>query len=800
MQPSLLPLAIGLKPVMVLVVAGHSISLPEPACVPGISFQNRSGRVGVAPATPPTGIAKESEADHDLLFTLDEVSQLVSHSHNRQETFQNICELIQRRFRTAVCSIYIAHPQRGELVLAATVGLNPAGIGRVRMNFNEGLTGLVAQTLAPVVESDAPRHPRFKYFRESGEDPFRTFVGVPLLEAGSLRGVLVVQTVESREFGLSEVRMLKTVAAQLSSLVQDAWWLEQVASAAHNNAPGREATSWAGKPLSPGFGAGRAYVIDGFAEYRRTARRDSDNPEGELARLNAALEGARQELAEQERAIGELLGEDHGAILQAQRMILQDNGVVGDLRARVRSGLTAEAAVLDTHDQYVAAFQKVSTPLMQERIFDIKDVFNRALWRLEGTRAGPADSDSPLVLVLREASVLELFAVDRRRLAGVVVENGGPQCHAAILARSLALPMIGQVSDFDTLAVPGRWLRVDGTAGKVDAGAPSETDNAPVFAQPAAPASGPRALGAHAGPAVEATVNLFFEAAQAWDEGARAIGLYRSEFLFLARRSVPTEDEQERVYRKLILAMRGGPVCIRTFDLRPDKMGPMALPGQSSRGFDWRLVLDSPPMRRLFREQVRAIVRSAQAGPARLLIPLVSATELLDFALETLREARESLAREGFQSATRVDLGIMVENAGALPLLPQWLPSIDFVSLGTNDLFASALGVSRDDPVSGNGVDFLHPGLLRIIHGVIQEAKAREKQVSVCGEMAADPLGSVALAALGADRLSVPVRSLRQVRKVLAQRVGGSLQGLAKALLEATRSSEIRALLSAPWD
>ena len=139
----------------------------------------------------------------------------------------------------------------------------------------------------------------------------------------------------------------------------------------------------------------------------------------------------------------------------------------------------------------------------------------------------------------------------------------------------------------------------------------------------------------------------------------------------------------------------------------------------------------------------------------------------------------------------------MVENAGALPLLPQWLPRVDFVSLGTNDLFASALGVNRDDPVTGIGIDFLHPGLLRIIHGVIREAKSAGKPVSVCGEMAADSLGAVALAALGADRLSVPVRSLRQVGKVLATRARGSIDALAKSLLAATRSSEVRALLAA---
>lgn len=743
---------------------------------------------------PPAG---SLSADHDLLLTLEEVSQLVSHSHNQQETFQNICALIQKRFNTAVCSIYIAQPHTEELVLAATVGLNPEGIGRVRMTYEEGLTGLVAQTLAPVVETNAPAHPRFKYFAETGEDPFLTFLGVPLLEAGTLRGVLVVQTVESRTFVVSEVRMLKTVAAQLSSLVQDAWWLEQVASAVHDDAPVRESTTWSGKGLSPGVGIGRAYVIDGFEEYRRKAIRTSKDPATELVRLNTALDGAREELIAQEKTIGALLGEDHGAILQAQRMILQDNGVVGDLHTRIRAGLTAEAALLDTLDQYVAAFQKVAAALMQERIFDIKDVFNRALWRLAGGRAGPGDADAPLILVLREASVLELFGVDRSRLAGVVVEQGGGQCHAAILARSLGLPMVGQINDFVTLAAPGRWLRIDGATGHVEATTPLESEVPVNATDPGAKSHGSGILGRlnTTGPEVEATVNLFFEAEKAWEEGARGIGLFRSEFLFLARRSVPTEAEQERIYRKLILAMRGGPVCIRTFDLRPDKAGPMPLPGQSSRGFDWRLVLDSPPMRRLFSEQVRAIIRAGVAGPVRMLIPLVNSTELLDFAVETLAESRQSLATEGFSETPRIELGLMIEAAGALPLLPQWLPRADFIALGTNDLFASALGVSRDDPVAGTGIDFLHPGLIRLIHGVIQEAKSHDCPVGVCGEMAADSLGAIALATLGADRLSVPVRSLRNVRRVLGMRNTNDPSHLKSHLLAATRSRDVRSLL-----
>src|SRR5437868_4269496 len=176
--------------------------------------------------------------ESSLLLTLEEVSQLVSHSHHPGETLTNIVRLIQNRFHTDVCSVYLLEPQEGQLVLGATVGLKPESVGHVRMRLDEGLTGLVAEKMAPVMVGDAFAHPRFKYFPEAGEDPYHSFLGVPLVEGGALQGVLVVQTVEQRTFSPSEVRMLVTVAAQLASLVGDAHLLEQVSAAAHANGSG----------------------------------------------------------------------------------------------------------------------------------------------------------------------------------------------------------------------------------------------------------------------------------------------------------------------------------------------------------------------------------------------------------------------------------------------------------------------------------------------------------------------------------------------------------------------------------
>ncbi len=736
-----------------------------------------------------------------LLLTLEEISQLVAHSHHSSETLTNIVRLIQGRYHTAVCSVYFYVPARGELVLGATVGLQPEAIGRVRMRVDEGLTGLVAQQMAPVAVADAFQHPRFKYFPEAGEDPYHSFLGVPLLEGGTLQGVLVVQTREPRQFSPSEVRMLVTVAAQLAALVGDALLLDQVSAVVHPSvapAPAEPGLvlQLKGTPLSPGSGLGRSYIVDAVEEWRRDTPTKGRGVVEERRRLIEAMQQAREEITRLSQRISELVGEDHGAILQAQLMIMQDRTIERDLDACLEAGSAAEGALLATLDKYVAALQKVTTPFFRERIYDIKDVFHRILWQLRPRQ--PADpTGDRLVLVAREASVMELFAVDLDRLAAVVIEHGGPQSHAAILARSLGIPMVGQFADFAPLMHSARMLLVDGSTGTV------VIDPAPLCVVP------PSQIGLVAGretvapptptpglPGVEVNVNLLYEARSAFTQGASGVGLYRSEFLFLARRTLPTEEEQVEIYRKLLQAMAGRPVTIRTFDLRPDKLAAYSHFGSTAaRPFDWRLVLESPPLQQLFQDQVRAILRASTVGTVRILVPLVTSSELLDFVLETVAKARDSLTAEGLPFAAEVPLGVMIETAAAASLVSIWADQVSFFAIGTNDLTASALGLDRDDPLLAHQADALHPGLLRLIHDISTAAHTVGRPVSVCGEIAADPLGALALAALGIDTLSVPVNQLAAARQALADCNAAKLVDMKSELLRQRTTNSIRALL-----
>ena len=713
----------------------------------------------------------ESGTIHDssLLLTLEEISQLVSHSHDPTETLDNIVRLIQGRFHTDVCSVYVLEPERGELVLSATVGLKPQSVGRVRMRLEEGLTGLVAEQMSPVTVGDAFQHPRFKYFPEAGEDPYHSFLGVPLVEGGALQGVLVVQTLEPRSFSPSEIRMLVTAASQLAPLVSGARLLERVTAAAHARA-GDEAApcpALCGAPLSPGVALGRAYVVNGFDEWAGTEGRSVDSA-AEARRLAQALGAAREEITRLSQRISTLVGEDHGAILQAQLMIMQDRTIEQDLTACLAAGASAEAALRKTLNKYVAAFQRLTTPYFQERVFDIKDVFRRILWHLQPRPALPGAAGERLVLVAHEASVMDLFSVDLEHLAAVVVEHGGPQSHAAILARSLGVPMVGRVPNFEALLRPGQPLLVDAHTGTVYPDPTPElvvAHQAPVEPTAADADEAPLPDGL---PRLEANINLMYEVPQAVARRAAGVGLFRTEFLFLARRTLPTEDEQVGIYRKLLDQLAGRPATIRTFDLRPDKLAPHLNLTSPDRAYDWRLVLESAPIQQLFKDQVRAILRAATAGPARILVPLVVRTEQLDFIQDTVAKARAELRREGLDHGERVPLGVMIEVAAAVPLVRQWAEHVDFFALGTNDLIASALGINRDDPVGAGANDALHPGMLHLIGEVVAAAHRAGKRVTVCGEMAADPQGILALADLKVDALSVPVHKLGSARRTLA--------------------------------
>jgi phosphoenolpyruvate-protein kinase (PTS system EI component) len=360
--------------------------------------------------------------------------------------------------------------------------------------------------------------------------------------------------------------------------------------------------------------------------------------------------------------------------------------------------------------------------------------------------------------------------------------------------------MVAQVSDLVGRIEQGRLLQVDGTRGLVRLDPEVEQSQrtaAQVRSLPGRTSTTTMTRTEIPGlPCVEANINLLCEVAPALEQGMSGVGLYRSEFLFLARRTLPTEEEQVGVYSKLLHMLEGRPASIRTFDLRPDKLSHYHyLSVSSPHALDWRLVLASPPLQKLFKDQVRAILRAAAIGPARILVPLITRTEQVDFVLETVGQAHAELCREGLEHSPDVPLGIMIEVAAATAMVETWATHVDFFALGTNDLIASALGIDRDDPVGATTNDPLHPGLLRMVYDVITAGHRASRRVTVCGEMASDAEGAVALSALGVDSLSVAVNQLASVRQVLAHLSLKNLPDFASQLRNLRNAEQARELL-----
>jgi phosphotransferase system enzyme I (PtsP) len=741
-----------------------------------------------------------TDQEDPLLLTLEETSKLVAHTRDPAETLENIVELISNRFKADVCSVYFLESSGTELVLGATVGLRKDSIGKVKLKTTEGLVGLVAETLRPVMVANAFSHPRFKYIPEAGEDPFLSFLGVPLVKAGGLVGVIVIQTEEPRNFSINEIRTLVTVAAQLTTVASDARLLSQLTAATHE--PFQPSENFLinhelhSRLLSPGIGVGRTYSIDSLEEWRASTTFKSAGIEIEKERMEKAISLAKEELSAMSVRIAHLVGQDHGAILDAQLMILQDRTIEKDLVTCLTEGKSSETALISTLDKYLAAFQKIKTPFFQERIYDIKDVFLRILWNLRPQKSNGGTSQDRIILVCKEASVMELFAVSPEKLAGVIVEKGGPECHAAILARALGIPMM-QISDrFQDLLIPGKVVLIDGPNQSICLN-PNETriqklNESFVLSDPVY-STLPKS---EKTPSVFVNINLLWEVPTALHLGAEGVGLFRSEFMLLARRTIPTEEEQFAIYSKLLKNMNGKHTTIRTFDLRPDKLASFSdIGGTASRAYDWRKVLDSPPLQKLFYEQVRAIMRAGVEGKPKILIPLVASTETLEFVMQTLQDARESLSQEKLDHNPEIPLGLMVETAASIPMMPFWADKADFFALGTNDLFASVLGLDRNEESGSSQCDHCHPGFLKILSSAIDHAHNSGKPITVCGELASDPLGATFLASQNVTAISVSVQRLHSISRVLSSVNQSQLNDFRAKFLKLNKASEVRELL-----
>lgn len=774
-----------------------------------------------------SGVRKARTRKSQGLAVLEDIGALIGHSHDLQETLENIVKIVAERMGTEVCSLYLFDSKEERLTLWATTGLERAAVGKVTMSVDEGLTGMVIEKNEPVMVVDALAHPRYKYFPETGEERYHSFLGVPIAEKRAALGVLVVQTLRRRRFSPHELRLLRAIAAQVRGIIVQARLVESLeskekerqeyrkrmvdairrlhayektgdgeATGAKKRRPGQFRLSGSG--ASPGFGMGRAHLQRQEVSLDNVEDRRADDPVGELQRLGEAIERSVAEMVRIKEKMHALAPEVDGALFDAQRMMLEDATFIGKIEARIRDGSAAESALKHVVAEYVDAFLAMTDGYLRERAADVRDIGQHLLRNLLGAEEREAGFSQDVVLVAHELTLADLSMMEHDRLKGIVLATGGVTSHASILAKSFEIPTVVGVGHVAEVLHEGDTVVVDGNSGVVYVNPSVDVmreytrlakeyrafnlELESIRDVPAVTTDGHRVN-------LYANVGLFGDLHFADLHGAEGVGLYRTEFPFLSYKDFPNEEEQLTLYRKVIERLRGRTLTIRTLDLGADKYPSYLTIGREENPFlGWRSIRISLELPEIFKAQLRAILRAGASGPVRILFPMISSLEELRRVKELLEEARQELDESGQPFDRAMPVGIMIEVPAAVWLAPRLIEEVDFFSIGTNDLIQYLLAVDRNNSKVAPLYEPLHPAVLAAIADVAQAAKDAGKMVGMCGEMASDPLCTLPLIGMGLDDLSmgpffIPVikRFIRSVPFSLAEEVARDIRELATA-------------------
>lgn len=679
---------------------------------------------------------------------------------------------LKRSLRADVCSVHLADAASGDCVLRATDGLPPSAIGSVHFAPGEGLVGTVFASGQPLRIDAAEGDPRYRHIAAFGETVYRSFLGVPIVEDGHTLGVLSVRQIGPRTFTDAEVDLLARAATKLASLVSTR---TPVSAPGMHAEPGR-GRSWPGIAAAPGICVGDAVAPLPAADLEAVADRSCEDPAREEDLFRRAVSEVRAAVRDSGHRLASAMPSEAHALFRVYAALLDDDQLFAGAIERIRDGAWAPGALRAAVAELTAAFAAMEDPYLRARGEDIRGLARRVLLRLQSADATPRSYPERTVLVGDEISIARIADVPLGQLVGIVSTRGSPHSHAALLARALHIPAVMSVMGATLDMLAGRQLLVDGEHGRVmiepDALALQDmqrTQRAQRTRTSRLEALRDRPAVTLDGTAVmlQANVGLAADTSAALACGASGVGLYRSEFAFMLSESFPSEDEQAAVYRQVLEAIAPAPVTMRTLDVGSDKELPYFPVREDNPALGWRgirLTLDHPGV---LATQMRAMLKAAVGlDNLSLLLPMVSAVDEVDQAREILDRALQELQREGHQ-VTRPELGVMLEVPAALYQLDALAKRCDFFSLGTNDLTQYLLAVDRNNPRVASRHDALHPAVLRALQMTVEQCMRLGKPLSVCGDMAGDPLAARLLVAMGVRCLSLAPPHLPAVKAAI---------------------------------
>jgi phosphotransferase system enzyme I (PtsP) len=712
-----------------------------------------------------------------------------------QERLDKIVVLIAANMVAEVCSVYVLRID-GTLELYATEGLKREAVHQTVLRADEGLVGLVASEANPINLSNAQSHPAFSYRPETGEEIYHSFLGVPILRAGNTLGVLVVQNRAHRTYTEEEVEALQTTAMVLAEMIASG---ELSALARPGAEPAaRHSLQLSGSVLSEGIALGHVVLHEPRVVVTNFI---ADDVQQELKRLDAAINTLRADLDLMlERGDVADAGE-HRDVLEAYRMFAYDHGWLHKMREAVTTGLTAEAGVERVQSDTRARMLRQTDPYLRDRLHDLDDLANRLMRQLMGHDHAPAKDRLPenAIIVARSMGPAALLDYDRKRLRGLVLEEGGPTAHVSIVARALGIAAVGEIENATGLVDPGDPIIVDGISGGLFVRPAADMENAyaervriRARRQAQYRALRERPCVTRDGEKITLMLNagLLVDLPHIEETGAAGIGLFRTELQFMVAAALPRASEQLSLYRAVLDTAGKRPVVFRTLDIGGDKILPyMRSVEEENPALGWRAIrlgLDRPG---LLRSQVRALLKAAGGRELRLMFPMIAAVDEFDQAKTIVERELTHLRRHGHSLPERVEIGTMVEVPSLLYQLDELLSRVDFLSVGSNDLVQFLYAADRSNAQVSERFDPLSAPILRALKHIADKARAHDKPVTLCGELASKTIGALALVAIGYRSLSLTPSAVGPVKAMLLDLDCRKAEALIRPLLEQAAGS-----------
>ena len=710
------------------------------------------------------------------LDTLRRIVQEINASASLHESLDIMVNQVADAMHVDVCSIYLLDERNQRYLLMASKGLNPEAVGHVSLHTSEGLVGLVGQREEIVNLDNAPKHERFLYLPETGEEIYNSFLGVPVMYRRKVMGVLVVQNKEPQDFSEAAESFLVTLCAQLSGVIAHAHAVGNIeVFRKPSSLPAYK--TFQGVSGSGGIALGRAVILYPPADLASVPDREADDISEELELLDHAIDAVRQEIQSLDDKMQDALMAEERALFSVFLRMLDENALPSEIKSEIRDGNWAQGAVRIVIDKHIALFAQMEDDYLRERVSDLKDLGRRILAFLQEADASHREITDESILIGDEISTAALVELPVDKIAAIVTTEGAMNSHMVIVARALGIPTVVGVTELPINTLDDVEMIVDAHQGRIFINPPRRLrtrykDIQKEEEQIAKDLKQYETKDAITpdGVVVKLYVNtgLMIDVVRGVQRGAKGVGLYRSEIPFMLRDRFPGEEEQRAIYRQQLSHFANKPVVMRTLDIGADKDLPYFSIEEENSALGWRgirFTLDHPE---IFSSQIRAMLKaSIGLNNLHILLPMVTSVSEVEEALYLLDRDWQAVQEEEQVKITKPKIGIMVEVPSVLLQIEEFSELVDFFSVGSNDLTQYLLAVDRNNPRVANVYSHSHPAVLRALTRLVQECHKYEKPISICGEMAGDPLTAILLMAMGFNTLSMSSSNILKVRKAI---------------------------------